>query len=205
MNLFVFFVIFGSSAISLSQLHDDNISGLQITLTNGRVEVHFDEFSGGNLLDIDTEEDVPEKLKSMVKIKRNEFLVELDVDFPWNENLRVENSKEMITLKESFEKYLVDLLAKLKLKNMKVKIRELKITQIGDFCHFKLIAECLQESKQMHEKNLQCQTIEKIFSKEFNVKELLIYFHEIGYSEQVNPSTIMMKTFASCLNNFIFI
>lgn len=166
------FSIFGTSSEVLTD-ESSFVRGNSLEIN----EKDGSEFSGEKYLDV--------KLKTK-KIFTSPLI---EFELKGNGNFQPENSLELKLLETSAVKYLEELLTKLK-GNEFVKIKDVKISKadIADFMRFKVSAECSKnDDKRVLKTKAQCDLIVKKVSKEFSVNELFIYFHEIGYSAEVNP------------------
>lgn len=105
-------------------------------------------------------------------------------------NFHSKKPHQLNTLKESLESYAADLLAKHGITGIETKIRNLKCSSIivvaPDLAPYATSAVCAEDSDQIAENHKVCEAIAKVILLNFSVNELLIYYHETGYSENVS-------------------
>lgn len=149
-------------------------------------EKMFEEFSGDDSSEIDDDD---ENLIS--KTEDHQISIYLDVKNSWNENFLEINSPSSEILDEALRKYSSDLLTKYS-KSGKIKITDLKIDPLAsrDQRYIKLTARCISGKEETKMKKLECKSIARIIERNFNVNELLRYFHEIGFQEKVNEGKL---------------
>lgn len=126
-----------------------------------------------------------------------EFLISFDASFPWNENFVDLNSVESKVLNESFTKYFDEVFQKLKIVEIKVKTKSVRVesNKIPDHLHFSVSADCQNVQQKVFDNLLECANVIRSVVKMLNFDELLPYFHEIGYSEMINPGQILKTDF----------
>lgn len=149
---------------------------------NGRVNFHFNSPVTKALI-----RNVNFKVKTDPSEK--EISIDFDASVPWNEKYLQENSVELKTLKESFVKYFEDVFKKMKKKEIKLKVTNVKVYPVKsrDYVHFSIVVDCLNSKKNAIDDMFECSVLIKKVIDNLSPSELLIYFHEIGYSELVNP------------------
>lgn len=168
----------------------------------GRVQFHFnspgtdefnfygdEEFSGKSSLESTKSFIKNYKLKVKNDPSERKISIDFDASVPWNEKYLQENSVELKILKESFAKYFEDVFKKMNKKEIKLKVNNVKVHPVKsrDYVHFSIGADCLNSKKNAFDNLMECAVVIKKVVENLSPTELLIYFHEIGYSELVNP------------------
>ena len=181
--------------MTISHLNGQNITEIRMNQAKFK-EFHFDhveEFSGESLLMFDDEDESEKNILNLLiitrtkSLQRKQVLIRFKARFPWNDKYRDKNSLLKEILDETFSKYFADLLVKYGQNSLKLKFAELTVnpTEFVDFVHVSLKVTCENE-KSLVTRVSECQSIVERVVKNFSVKELLIYYHEFGYSESIN-------------------
>lgn len=193
MKFFGLFVIIGTICCFLAIVHQiscENINEIKINFARNTLD-HVEKFSGEHLLVFD-DEDGDEKgiydlmlVTSVKSSQKKEITIRFKAKLQWNEEYREAKSQKKKFFEETFSNYFYDLLVKLKIKKATLTYAGLIMnpTEFDDLVHFNVIVECENGNKSVPE----CQFLVKRVAKNFSVKELLVYYHEIGYSENINP------------------
>lgn len=188
--------------VTINQLRGENVTAFQMNKTFQ--EMHFDhvqESSGEGLLVFDDDDKEKEFLDLLIVTKgkspqRQEISIRFRMKLPWDEGDGEKKINRETILEKSFSNYFSDLLMKLGQSTPKVKFIDLKVkpTELHDFVHFNVNVECGNGNKSLVTVS-ECQAIVKRVAKKFNVKELLVYYHEMGYSANINPgwASILIK------------
>lgn len=144
----------------------------------------IDEFSGDDQIVNEASEKRNNVIRFEIEVKLNavkNFHVEINVYF--YQNFIFGKFFEFEVLKTALEKYVTDLCNKHSTTKTRIEVRAIKIgSDIIGVDQYPMKFECLKDSKYIDE----CESIVQIFVTNFNVNEFLIYFHEIGYLENVN-------------------
>lgn len=144
--------------------------------------VDSDEYSG----DIPREENIQHRrvIKFDISLSPKDFLLEFDVSL--RGNVIVQKANGMKALREAFQNYISDLLVKHGFENLKIITKNVQLETVRGLKINATIAKCQNESPSRAKKAKECEPIAEILRVSFNVNEFLVYFHEIGYTENVN-------------------
>lgn len=160
----------------------DKLKNFKKSGEDNGIDSYQDGFSGDN-----------ENLEK--KIVKNVHIIKFDINVLPTSNVHAEfdasqfgnfYSRKLNTLSESLEKYSADLLAKYGFKGTKIRNVKLSSVVVNSLGHYATTAECQNDPNQVAENHKVCEAISKVIILNFSVNELLIYYHEIGYSENVS-------------------
>jgi hypothetical protein len=115
-----------------------------------------------------------------------------DAEFAWRENFGKKNSSELRVLNESFAKYFNDLLRKYGPDKASVLIQGLKVTpaDFSTLTHFELIAECENKANIAIRGGTEGQSGATVIASRLSFHDLMIYFQEVGHTEEVNTEAL---------------
>lgn len=144
--------------------------------------VDSDEYSG----DIPREENMQHRfvIKFDISLSPKDFLLEIDVSL--RGNFIFQKADGMKAMRKAFQSYISDLLVKHGFENLKIITKNMKAETLRGLKMNATIAKCQNESAVRAKKAKECASIAEILRVSFNVNEFLVYFHEIGYTENVN-------------------
>lgn len=144
--------------------------------------VNSDEYSG----DIPREENIQHRfvIKFDISLSPKDFLLEFDVSLAGN--FIVQKADGMKALREAFQNYISDLLVKHGFGNLKIITKNVQLETVRGLKMNATNAKCQNEPAGRTKTAKECEAIAEIIRVSFNVNEFLVYFHEIGYTENVN-------------------
>lgn len=187
--------------------------GCFIVIQNGKKRVKicdnenkidvYEEASGDDTDDSESKETITlvfrnaHMRKKIPRDIREPLMINFDVEDSWNFNFK-KNSRVKKILMVSVERYFSDLAKRYHASaNLKLSGIEASQSSSGDFTRIKLDIVC---EKQSHKSADDCPTIVESIASKLNVKELLVYFHDMGSFGEIVPSKRLLTQ-----SNILFI